>query len=392
MDTDLLLQNSPKAKKKMSPRYRLALFLLITSIFILLNEISDMASGDPYSSMVTSQGLTFRIPPPAASPTSNYLLNSTSYDVSNISIPQNGQIIIVKSLEKVSAWSQDIQPTALNVTSKTGRMLIYNRVPKCGSTTMLWIIKGLSQKNKYTHRSSKLYHSRQLSKYKQNLLEKQFNRYLKHGYHSYDRHMYYFNLTRAENFIWFNFIRDPVERFVSEFYYLRSPDRWKKDMMKKVKRPPLSWFNMKLDKCVLAEDPECLPTLDTEHELQLTYFCGQHPDCRKVGSRWALQQAKENVERYYSVVGLLEEMPLSSKVLQSYIPRFFKNVTSIPLSSGSKKVNVDKTKPSVSDGILSILRSRLVEDYEFYDFVKKRLHLQAKAIGASEDMAELKHL
>ena len=42
-----------------------------------------------------------------------------------------------------------------------------------------------------------------------------------------------------------------------------------------------------------------------------------------MNSPWALQQAKENVEKYYSVVGILEDLPLSLQVLEHLLPRFF---------------------------------------------------------------------
>ena len=60
----------------------------------------------------------------------------------------------------------------------------------------------------------------------------------------YDRHMYYIdvgryfqgdNSTTVPN--WFNFVRHPVRRFESDFYYLRSAKRWKgiKSRPKKVR-------------------------------------------------------------------------------------------------------------------------------------------------------------
>ena len=53
----------------------------------------------------------------------------------------------------------------------------------------------------------------------------------------YDRHMYYIDVERylimadGENTTtvpnWFNFVRHPIRRFESDFYYLRSARRWK---------------------------------------------------------------------------------------------------------------------------------------------------------------------
>ncbi len=44
---------------------------------------------------------------------------------------------------------------------------------------------------------------------------------------------------------------------------------------------------------------------------------------------YPLQQAKYNVERYYSVVGVLEDMNKTLTVLDAYVPRFFKGVKDV---------------------------------------------------------------
>ena len=41
----------------------------------------------------------------------------------------------------------------------------------------------------------------------------------------------------------------------------------------------------------------------------------------------ALSLAKQNVERYYAVVGYLENFPQFLEVLQTTLPQFFSNVT-----------------------------------------------------------------
>lgn len=44
---------------------------------------------------------------------------------------------------------------------------------------------------------------------------------------------------------------------------------------------------------------------------------------RAFNSPYALQKAKANVEQHYAVVGVLEELELSLKVLEKYVPLFF---------------------------------------------------------------------
>ena len=44
------------------------------------------------------------------------------------------------------------------------------------------------------------------------------------------------------------------------------------------------------------------------NELPVGFLCGQEPYCMLVGNRRALKQAKRNAERFFPVVGVLEEL------------------------------------------------------------------------------------
>ncbi|XP_068216672.1 uronyl 2-sulfotransferase-like [Palaemon carinicauda] len=284
----------------------------------------------------------------------------------------------------------DIQiiPSAKNVTPDNTRLVIYNRVPKCGSTTVNTIIKSMQLRNKFYHRHSTIYNKHWLGgEARKSLLQKIFKK-SKIRPQSFDRHIYYFNVTRLglPKAAWINLVREPVSRFISQFYFTRSRSRWQRvKFLVSRPKPPKWWFDMKLDDCIKAERPECFPHPDQEMSLQLTFFCGHHPECRKVGSKWALHRAKRHVESYYSVVGLLEELPLSLSVLEGYLPKYFKNVRKIPMSSGGVKMNVGESKKkSISNSTKEIIKGFLKEDIEFYDFVRQRLYLQAKRLGLLE--------
>ena len=41
---------------------------------------------------------------------------------------------------------------------------------------------------------------------------------------------------------------------------------------------------------------------------QIAVFCGSKEKCSQFGSKEALKEAKRNVEKYYAVVGVTEEM------------------------------------------------------------------------------------
>ena len=87
----------------------------------------------------------------------------------------------------------------------------------------------------------------------------------------YDRHFYQFDWSNLPNtqvnknlsknrftyMPWFqvnmiNMVREPVDRIISQFYYLRSLKRWKSK-----ERPPKQWFQKEFQKCVLNGDKEC---------------------------------------------------------------------------------------------------------------------------------------
>ena len=70
----------------------------------------------------------------------------------------------------------------------------------------------------------------------------------------FDRHFYSLNWSRHElqaNLI--NMVREPMDRIVSQFYYLRSDKRWSW----RKNKPPTDWFEKDFDTCVLQGDAEC---------------------------------------------------------------------------------------------------------------------------------------
>ena len=89
---------------------------------------------------------------------------------------------------------------------------------------------------------------------------------------------------------WINMVRDPVDRYVSLFNFLRSEHRW----LNQLQKPPEEWFEKDINKCIISGDPECQFNSDSNYlkEQQLTYFCGSSPECKRVGSKAAFQKGK----------------------------------------------------------------------------------------------------
>ena len=54
-----------------------------------------------------------------------------------------------------------------------------------------------------------------------------------------------------------------------------------------------------------------------------------NPSLRGFNTEIAMRKAKENVEKHYAVVGVLEELNKTLTVLEHYVPRFFKGAKDV---------------------------------------------------------------
>jgi len=260
----------------------------------------------------------------------------------------------------------EIKPSAVN-RSTNSDILIYNRVPKCGSSTMEGVLRALSRRNNFTIHFSQNYGGQVLSPTKEEELAKQVTKMGENGPVIFDRHFFTMENDRhhEHNFEWINIVREPVSRLVSMFHYLRKPARW----ASKKNRPPESWFNKSLDACVLQGDKECQVGFGFQ-SLQLSFFCGSNRQCVDPSSRSGLQMAKYNIETRYAVVGVMEEFQTSLEVLQEILPRWFRGAVKTKKGKAHRNSN-SYEKPS--NDTLRELEKRLALDIELYLFAKQRL-------------------
>lgn len=97
-------------------------------------------------------------------------------------------------------------------------------------------------------------------------------------------------------------------------------------------------------------------------------------ECNVFGSRKALEMAKKNVDRYFAVVGVVEQMQESLQVLENYVPAFFKGARL--LYAQTFHDNKNRVKPKVSTKIKNIVRANFTTEIEFYQYCKQRLWRQ----------------
>ncbi len=141
------------------------------------------------------------------------------------------------------------------------------------------------------------------------------------------------------------------------------------------------WLKINFNDCV--RDDECLSkdilgAIKTQYNL----FCGHDEWCLDKNNVDALAEAKSNVERFYSVVGLTEDFEKTFLVLEQYLPRFFKGSTRLYRKEyANLKVNVNQYDP-----ILQATKSKfsklpqIIREIDFYDFVSQRLEQQYRFI------------
>jgi hypothetical protein len=72
-------------------------------------------------------------------------------------------------------------------------------------------------------------------------------------------------------------------------------------------------------------------------------FCGHEDFCKSFNSQLVLQRAKENVDRDFPVVGVLEDLNKTLSVLENRMPHIFKGafkVCSLSVSVVIKKLTM----------------------------------------------------
>ncbi|XP_026867030.1 uronyl 2-sulfotransferase isoform X2 [Electrophorus electricus] len=272
---------------------------------------------------------------------------------------------------------EHLAPRALPFPSQ----VMYNRVGKCGSRTVVLLLRILAEKHQFTLISSDIHNKTRLSKREQLNLMKNISTVPQPFL--YTRHVHFLSFTRfqVDEPVYINIIRDPIDRFLSNYFFRRFGD-WRGEENHLVRTPGMKDNERYLDinTCILESYAECSnPRLF----YIIPYFCGQHPQCREP-SLWALQKAKENVLEHYLLVGVLEELQDVLLLLERLLPHFFTDVLNIYKSPEYRKlwnltVTVHKQSPSLE--ALQVLYQRMEHEYDFYNFIKAQFHLTKRKFG-----------
>ena len=111
-------------------------------------------------------------------------------------------------------------------------------------------------------------------------------------------------------------------------------------------------------------------------DSQITFFCGEDVECLFLGNPEALRIAKENIQKHFIVVGLLEDLDKTHMVMECLMPEKMQQLGREHRRKELHVHSVHKVSQGLSEEAALVMRERLSLEYELYNFVKERLEIQ----------------
>ncbi|KAJ3643525.1 hypothetical protein Zmor_026229 [Zophobas morio] len=245
-------------------------------------------------------------------------------------------------------------------------VLFLNQVPNCGAEVLIFLLQKMQGPNSYRHVRLKGGTMGKLDKIEQEEFVDGVYTVMREEAVplSFDRQMYFVNYTLfdKQSPTYINLIREPADKALSRSFYHKKDKSDKNDLVY----------------CLIRGKSNCTTARLDPEKLTVPYFCGHDPKCF-LNNQWSLQTAKRNVERYYPVVGVLEEMNTTLDVFEHKIPYFFKGVQNVYKKKMIGPFTSKKTR-QLRPKIRKHLQRILAKEYDFYNWAKRRLFKQLQML------------
>lgn len=213
-------------------------------------------------------------------------------------------------------------------TPRRPQVLVYNRIPKAGSSTMIALIQELAKRNDfdfvlpvpyYDHTAARGAIFDALASGRRTLVCNHFN---------------FPQLLYADRVAYMNVMRKPVDRCTSLYYYTRYGDR-----SRALKAEVLARYgNQSLDDCMARPAVEHAACFNCPPAEQALAFCGHEDgDCTRAAHEVVLSRAWANLQAHY-FVGVTEHLDATVEALTTIFPDFFAGAPNVLSTLPEQKV------------------------------------------------------
>ena len=254
-------------------------------------------------------------------------------------------------------YARFINTNDATVCSNNPDVLVYNRINKAGSTTTMDIIKRLSKMNNFTILTPMPYHDHKK-------LRNALFRAIESGKRTVIMNHFDFpEFMYSSKVAYINMMRDPVERFISEYYYLRAPRRGRLSEEYRAEHG-----NLSLEECIFGESKytgNCLG----EFNVMAHYFCGMESSLCHTNDTQLREFSRLHLDSVYTV-GVIENLQESLRMLEKQFPKFFKNAPSLAIHLKNENGGGSRQE---SQKVLSYLTDMHQIDYSLYERAKVKL-------------------
>jgi len=291
-------------------------------------------------------------------------------------------------------------------------LIFYNRVPRCGSTTMLHYIENASAVGEFNFFHYEHYGDTSLQPSNTTRHEILTQMVDAAGSESalFERHIHYLETDDVKLHrkpVYIQMLRDPAEHETSSFYFWRdcicrqekeaedgagnlfTRDNWCKaywhwksdDMCKQTINT--CWANM-------TECKRLYPDPAMGGTVEIDFLCGTRDECEELGLTEAkYQRALSNLRDNYMYVGILEHIRDSLELLQHILPNFFGHMDApwwatqhlapdgTPLNMTDEAIK----NPSPSEATLAKMKDDpvMVAEFKLYQHSKEKFECQMRA-------------
>jgi hypothetical protein len=288
--------------------------------------------------------------------------------------------------------------TACRVVREPVRV-VFNRVPKAGSVTVLTIIMAAARKHAFQiHHYPGAFprmHTRPL--YERWVRERMTDK----APYVYDAHMWFADVSPLPkgSLVWVNLVRDPVRQLTSLFYYQRDCTC---RHIKSCAGGALELRHLPSvipHYCAMSIDQAWARWNSTFSAGMLKYFfggpgilvdvfCGiRDPVCHTADMRRKYALARAHVASDYLAVGTLERMVESLRLLRHVLPGFLSAIDTDSFAVLRANVGAKRLDPKPSLGTIREMKAALAWDRRLYRFVSRLLDARLRACKISSGAA-----